>query len=318
MPDPRFDESQFAERVAAHLGTTHTTLEVAARPADDTVHLVERLGRPLGDSSILPTHWVSRAAREHVKVAISGDGADELFLGYERYVAARALHRWHTALRLFPRGAGARAHPKSALAKAGRLGHMAREYRRLGILAMESVFTQDQIERLTGAAPAAPPAWPADADARASLRAADLVSYLPDDLLAKVDAASMAVALEVRCPYLDRDLATLVLSAPLDRLMPGGRRKGLLRTIAHRHLPPECIDRPKMGFAVPIDQWFRTDHGGMKALLLDQLGARAPFGPIALDRREVRRLIDDHLERRRDHGHRLFALLTLSLWARGR
>ncbi len=321
VPGARYDESEPAARVAAHLGTEHRTLSVAASPAEDLELLVAQLGQPFADSSILPTYWVSRAAREHVTVALSGDGGDELFAGYERYLAARLLARHRRLLARIPRWLGGTAHPRSRLHKLYRLGLMAEEFPALGVLATESIFTQEQISALVGdsdreaAPPPAPLSVPPGHDALAALRRADLTHYLPDDLLCKVDTASMAVALEVRCPYLDRDLAQALLAAPPTRLVPGGRRKGLLRTIARMHLPPEVVDRPKMGFAIPIGQWFRTNFGGMRTLLLDHLHAAEPFGPVHLERRPLRRLLDDHLEARADHGHRLFALLTLSMWA---
>ena len=315
-------QSAYAERVAAHLATDHTTLDVAMRPAEDLVRLVEALGQPFADSSILPTYWVSRAAREHVKVALSGDGGDELFVGYERYLAADTLARHWRWLRLLPTGLEHRAHPKSLRHKLGRLGAMARDYRHLGIVAMESIFTGAHVANLLGRSPAiaAPDDDPYETSLPASerLRRRDVAGYLPEDLLCKVDTASMAVALEVRSPFLDRDLAAAALAMPVRRLTPGGRRKGLLRTVARRHLPREAVERPKMGFAVPIGEWFRTDFGGMRTLLLDRLGSRDPFGPLELNRRAVQRFIDEHQGGRRDHGHRLFSLLTLSLWAKAR
>ncbi len=321
MNDPRYDESVHAAAVAAHLGTDHATLDAEASPAEDLIRLIGLLGQPFGDSSILPTYWVSRAARRHVKVALAGDGGDELFLGYERYQAARLLARYG-ALRWIPPHLLRRTHARSLPHKLGRLGEMARDFPSLGVLATESIFTEGQIAALLDE-PSPPPPSAEDlpdpaGDPLAALRDADLKGCLPDDLLCKVDTASMAVALEVRAPFLDRDLARAVLAVPPDRLIPGGKRKELLRRIARRHLPDSAVDRPKMGFAVPIGQWFRTDFGGLRALLLDNLHAVDPFGSVHLQRQEVRRLLDEHMSGRRDHGQRLFALLTLSLWARGR
>ncbi|MHC4127235.1 MAG: asparagine synthase (glutamine-hydrolyzing) [Planctomycetota bacterium] len=326
MPDTRYDESEHAQRVAEHLGTDHATLDAAPDPAHDLVRLINGLGQPFGDSSILPTYWVSKAAREHVKVALSGDGGDELFVGYERYLAADLLARHWRALSRIPRWLLRRTHPRSRLHKLGRLGEMARDYADLGVLATESIFTNEQLADLLGEpapAPLPPPASDAEPaagagphEALAALRRADLGGYLPDDLLCKVDAASMAVALEVRCPFLDRDLADVLAAAPIRRLIPGRRRKGLLRRIARAHLPASAVDRPKMGFAVPIGNWFRTDFGGLRVLLLDHLHSAEPFGPIHLDRLAIRRLLDEHMSGRRDHSHRLFCLLTLSIWAR--
>ncbi|MHC4142683.1 MAG: asparagine synthetase B family protein, partial [Planctomycetota bacterium] len=326
MPDPRYDESVHAERVAKHLHTDHTTLDAQPDPARDLVRLINGLGQPFGDSSILPTYWVSKAAREHVKVALSGDGGDELFVGYERYMAADLLARYWQVLQKIPRWLLRRTHPRSRLHKLGRLGEMARDFDNLGVLATESIFTNEQIADLLDEPPPSPLPPPPESErgagpgdrygAMSALRRADLRTYLPDDLLCKVDAASMAVALEVRCPFLDRDLAEALVAAPIGSLIPGRKRKGLLRRIARAHLPAAVVERPKMGFAVPIGHWFRTDFGGLRGLLLDHLHSGEPFGPIRLQPLAVHRLLDEHMSGRRDHGQRLFGLLTLSIWAR--
>jgi asparagine synthase (glutamine-hydrolysing) len=354
MPDARYDESQHAERVAEHLGTDHTTLQCAMNPAEDLVHLINILGQPFGDSSILPTYWVSKAAREHVTVALSGDGGDELFIGYERYMAARMLARYHRLLKFLPSRRLKRFHPKSKLHKLGRLGEMARDYPFDDVAAMTSLFHRDAIAELIslpaplegggrGAggegehrhhghdrhsymAPDPPspgslrePASPrgrGDRDALARLREFDIISYLPNDLLRKVDTASMACALEVRCPFLDRDLASAALSMPIDWHIPRGQRKWLLRNIARKYLPKDIVDRPKMGFAIPIGEWLRTDFGGMKTLLLDHLNSADPFGPVVLNPAAVRRYVDEHMAGTYDHGQKLFSLLTLSIWGR--
>ncbi len=350
MPDPRYDESAYAQQVADHLGTDHTTLDVDPHPAEDLVTLIDILGQPFGDSSILPTYWVSKAARQHVKVAISGDGGDELFIGYERYMAARTLAKHYRLLRRLPSDILRRFHPKSRLHKLGRLADMARDYPHLGVAAMESLFTNEQIRRLLDVSPSTRPGrpffshkqqaqlnedgyWgygddddhPVDegraSDPLVALRQFDIHNYLPNDLLRKVDTASMACALEVRCPFLDRDLARAALSTPIGQLIPGGQRKGLLRQIARQYLPASIVDRPKMGFAIPIGEWFRDDSlpsggGGMKTLLLDHLNSADPFGPIELNRKAVQRFIDEHMAGKRDHSHRLFTLLTLSIWAK--
>jgi len=326
MPDPRYDESTHAEAVARHLGTNHRTLDVAISPTEDLVHLIDILGQPFGDSSILPSYWVSMAAREHVKVALSGDGGDELFVGYERYMAAPFLagHWWW--LRFLPASFLHRAHPKSRWNKLARLVDMARDYRTIGLASMESIFSVKEVRTLIGHAPKDDEVfgaggsdvcvWPDQGDAISTIREFDLHRYLPGDLLRKTDTASMAVALEVRCPYLDRDLARAVLAMPIEQLIPNRERKGLLKQIARKYLPKEVVDRPKMGFAIPIGEWFRSDFGGMKTLLLDHLNSAEPFGPIQLDRKAVQRFIDEHMKGRRDHSHRLFTLLTLSIWAR--
>lgn len=315
MPDERYDESGCAEEVAEYLGTDHTTLEVSIDPAEDLKFLIAVLGQPFGDSSILPAYWVSRAARQHVTVALSGDGGDELFLGYERYLAARHLNRHRRLLQWIPRRWLRRAHPKSRWHKIGRLGDMARDMRKLGIAAMESIFTQHQIYNLLGAQPQQSIKQPAGRDPMQSLRRFDLLNYLPDDLLCKVDTASMAVALEVRCPFLDRALVQAALAAPTWQLAPSGQRKGLLREIARKHLPASIVDRPKMGFAIPVGEWFRNDFGGMHTLLRKYLDGADPFGDVPILTDPVKQLLDEHMSEVQDHGQQLFALLTLAIWS---
>jgi asparagine synthase (glutamine-hydrolysing) len=326
MPDPRYDESAYASRVAAHLGTEHTTLDAAIHPAADLVELIETVGEPFGDSSLLPTHWVSRAAREHVTVALAGDGGDELFAGYERHLAMGLLANWAPLLRLLPRGSFARAHPKSRRRRLGRLADAARgrgpadhyrsivhlfddvQLRGLGLDpgdGCDGPYPDDDLAALVGD--------------RAGIDAAlhlDFTANLPIDLLRKVDIASMAVGLEVRCPFLDRALVEAALAAPPAHLLLRRQRKGLLRAIAERHVPAAVLNRPKMGFAIPIGTWFRDDFGGLGTLLRDHLGSSDPFPGLPIEPKGARRLMDDHLAGRADHDQRLFALLTLSIWAR--
>lgn len=324
MPDVRYDESEYAEHAAMHLSVVHRTLDVAAYPARDLVNLVQLLGQPFGDSSILPTYWVSIAAREHVKVVLTGDGGDEIFLGYERYLAAPLLARRSHLLARFHFSLLNRFHPKSRLNKFARLTSMARDVPFIGLAAMESIFTLDEIAALTDEPTNDPFGWESRVGTQSAVmtvRDFDIQNYLPGDLLRKVDTASMACGLEVRCPFLDRDLARAALSMPIEQLMPRGQRKGLLRQIARKYLPKEIVDRPKMGFAIPIGEWFRNDDlphkgSGMKTLLLDHLNSAEPFGPIQLNRKAVQRFIDEHMSGKRDHGQKLFTLLTLSIWAR--
>ncbi|MBC7772320.1 MAG: asparagine synthase (glutamine-hydrolyzing) [Pyrinomonadaceae bacterium] len=332
MPDAAYDESENAAASARVIGSRHATLECAARPAEDLLMLVPRVGLPFGDSSLLPAYWVSRAARQEVSVALSGDGGDELFGGYERYSWVRTLSRlppqfgWLGAI--LERGAT----PKSRRSKVGRLLSAAAGHGYFDVL---SIFPFALVRKLMP--------W-GDRELReqthyyrtayslsSSERAMwfDLHSYLPGDLLLKTDAASMVCALEVRCPFLDRDLADAALRAPIKCLMPGKRRKGLLRAVARKYFPADIVDRPKMGFAIPIGDWFRTNFGGMRDLLHDHLSAQEPFGPpsleINLDMDFVRQMLREHDMageksvwpwKGRDHSQRLYMLLVLSIWAR--
>ncbi|MEM9252114.1 MAG: asparagine synthase (glutamine-hydrolyzing) [Planctomycetota bacterium] len=322
MPAVGYDETPFATQVAQHLGTDHTTL--TAEPGDvlDDLHdLMAVCGEPTADSSILPTHWLCRATRQHVKVTLSGDGGDELFGGYDRYRAMRLLaggNRWWLAT--LPHDLLDSADPKSAghrmarLIDAARAGRdPARHYRR-----MIHLFTEPQIAELMPDAawpdmgPAPPcPHWPPDAHPVDAARRWDLMHYLPFEVLRKVDRASMAVALEVRCPMLATPVADLAMHLPHRVLMPGGRPKGLLRDLAASlDLPGEIVRRPKRGFALPLGQWLRTSlrdaaHGLIAEGSLAELGIAMP---------PVRRMLDEHDKGRRDHTHRLFALMQLALW----
>ena len=270
MPDERYDESTHAEQAARHLGTRHTTLDVDADPMRDLEHLIDALGQPFADSSILPTYWVSRAARQHVSVALSGDGGDELFYGYERHFAAPHLAHRAGLWRWLPSRLGARAHPKSRRHKAGRLGAMARDWSRAGLIAMTSIFHLDDVARLTGRR-FSPARMPVEGDPIEAMRRADLLHYLPGDLLTKSDTAAMAVALEVRSPFLDRSLGQLVIPAATQLITREDGARGSCATSPVATCRTALVDRPKMGFAIPIGEWFRTDHGGFRTRLLEDV-----------------------------------------------
>jgi len=341
MPDPRFDETDAAAATARHLGLRHTALHCDARPAEDVVDLIQSVGLPYGDSSLLPTAWVSRAARNHVRVCLSGDGGDEMFCGYERYRAATLLGLMGPAAKLArlalplvtPDG-----DPTSRRTRRSRFLHAAAHG---GAHELADIFPQRIMREMF---PAPAPALGGRAfrvtlgvfHALYALTAPilellwregarqevwyDAMFYLPCDLMAKVDTASMRVGLEVRSPMLAVGLSSAALSATIPHLMPRGRRKALLRGIARRYLPRETVDRPKMGFAIPVGEWFRSDFGGMRQLLLDHLHSTEPFGPpslgLDLDMSVVRRLLDEHMSARRDHSQRLYMLLVLSIWSR--
>jgi asparagine synthase (glutamine-hydrolysing) len=256
-----------------------------------------------------------------VTVALTGDGADELFFGYRRYVAARLMRRYGLILRRIPlpliRGAGADS-------LRGRLHRMSEAAQANGYSDLRAIFPQPLLSQLM---PNSPPRLRDDVgdahspeEAASRARRFDVGTYLPDDILRKTDTAAMAVALETRAPFLEPELATAALVAGPAALMPRGQRKGLLRQVARKYLPAEIVDRPKQGFAIPIGEWFRTDYGGMKQLLMDHLNSTEPWGPpslgIDLNMTFVRRMLDEHMSERRDHSQRLYMLLVLSIWAK--
>ncbi|GIK19156.1 MAG: asparagine synthase (glutamine-hydrolyzing) [Leptolyngbya sp. PLA2] len=333
MPDDRYDESNYARTVAARLGTRHLTIDAHAQPADDLVTLITTIGLPFGDSSLLPTYWACRAAADEVGVLLSGDGGDEMFLGYERYVSAKFLELPAVLSGLSPllcplvKGLP-RQNPKSIADKAARfllagLAGSSQAYREL-----LAIFPRADADRLMDRPGRAMDLESAQVPGPLDAREYDLEHHLPGDLLLKVDTASMAAGVELRSPFLDSALARTALALPVQRLMPRGQRKGLLRAVARRYLPAEIVDRPKMGFAIPIGEWFRTDYGGMRQLLYDHLESTEPFPGLAeagieLNLGFVRRMLREHDAageksinpwHGRDHSQRLYMLLVLSVW----
>ncbi len=336
--DPAFDETGYAELVARRLGTEHQTFRVEPDAWATLPALAEQFDEPFADSSSLPTWFVARETRRHVTVALTGDAGDELFGGYDRYRAvalAAQLDRLPPGLRGWLGGPVARAIPASSHAKT-RLRAAQRflarvnqgpDHRYLGWVALfdepsrTELYSPDFLDQLarSNADPASilfealGAAGRRDPVTRATV--ADLLTYLPGDLLVKVDLASMAHSLEARSPFLDHRVVELALAMPVDHKLRlrGGRSKVVLKTAFADLIPREILTRPKLGFGVPLDRWFRgplRDH--LSAILLDpRTLARNLFRPEA-----VRSLIEDHLSGRRDHAYRLWALLMLELWFR--
>ncbi len=329
-PGEEYDESPAAERVAKFLDCEHHTIDVSAQPSEDLVRLITLLGVPFGDSSILPAYWVSQASRQCVKVALSGDGGDELFLGYERYVAADWTGLAFLLAYLVPVSRFDRRNPKARGDRCARFWTAARHWQYADLLA---VFPTPDRVALIGDHEGPMLEASLDYEGIRGAQAFDVDYYLPGDLLRKVDTASLAAGLEVRCPVLDSELATDVFAMSTLRLRRGGHTKGYLRELARKHLPPGIADRPKQGFAIPISDWFRTDFGGLRTLLLDHLEGDRPFGKVhdvlEINMGFVRQMLDEHWAaggltpmhttravRKRDHGQRLFALLSLAIWSR--
>ncbi len=340
MPDSAIDESEHARAVAKHLGLRHTEVladaSVTGDPAADLTTLIAQSGVPLGDSSLLASLWVSRAASQVAKVALGGDGGDELFAGYERYRAS-AMFYAAGPLRYAGLIAGSWP-PPNADARGLRRWRALNAAAHDGYADLLSIFPRTMLDKLWPVSRA----WSRDArrdydtgavaSDRASLFpglsksesiataiASDTWAYLPYDLLRKVDTASMSVPLEVRSPMLARALSDAALRAPIRDLMPGGERKGLLRAVARTLLPASVIDRPKQGFAAPIASWLRSDVGGLQTLARERLLGASPFGdsiaPGIIREPVIRRLIDEHAAGTHDHAQRIYCLLTMSLWA---
>lgn len=316
MPDPGYDESSEAARVAQIIGTRHTTVDSDARPADDLVSLIGALGWPLGDSSLLPTYWACKAARGHAKVVLTGDGGDELFVGYERYMAERPL-RDLAPLRGLARVLAASLPQSDPRARTTKAARFLRALGGAGYADVVAIFPSDDLAALCSREIAAEVLAARRED---SGRVTDLHDNLPNVLLRKTDHASMSAGVELRAPFLDQTLARTVLPWPARVFTPRGQRKGLLRAVARKYLPASIVDRPKQGFAIPMGEWFRTGYGGMKTLLLDSLNSADPFPAdllgLELNRRFIRQMVDEHMNRRRDHSQRLYMLLVLAIWAK--
>ncbi len=332
MHDDRYDESRYAQIAAEQLGSRHLTIDAAAYPAEDLVFLIRTLGLPFGDSSLLPTYWACRAAAGEVKVLLSGDGGDELFLGYERYEVLNAMGLLNVTPLRFVAGPLAatlpRKDPKSRSDKAARFLVAAAAPAGQAYRELLAIFPRRDSGRLFDTPRSRIDPIDAFTSGPLDARDYDLQNHLPGDMLRKVDAASMLAGIEVRAPFLDRSIADIVMVLPARRLMPRGQRKGLLRAVARKYLPAEIVDRPKMGFAIPIGEWFRTDYGGMRQLLYDHLESADPFPGLAeagveINMNFVRRMLREHDaagERSinpwhgRDHSQRLYMLLVLSIW----
>jgi asparagine synthase (glutamine-hydrolysing) len=319
--DERYDERAYARAVAERYGTEHE--EIVVEP--DVTELLPRLARtfdePLGDEAALPQLVVSELARQHVTVALTGDGGDEAFAGYERYAAVGLANRVAlpgagTAARAL-RWAG-RSEPRSRANRAGRLLEIAAlpagaRYGRL----MEVFPASLRAELWDPGVVARPvPAWEllgGPAAGISGLQRLDIATYLPGDLLLKADLASMAHSLELRSPLLDHTVLELGLALP-DRLKLDGRRgKVALRRAYADALPPLVAARGKTGFGVPIARWFREELRTLAGdvLLGETARARGLFRPGA-----VARLLDEHVSGRADHAHRIWCLLMLELWQR--
>jgi asparagine synthase (glutamine-hydrolysing) len=320
--DPRYDESRYATTVAEHLKTEHLVFQITPSAAEDLPKIAGIFGEPFGDSSSLAVHYLSRETRKHVKVALSGDGGDELFGGYDRYRAMR-LGGWLKPLSVLAPLARTTAggHPKAVLTRAARfisslsLGPDKR-YDSYVRLFDESLLRQlvlpDQFKNELGG-PAVEVMYRTIRKGMDNVRAAlatDRMSYLPDDLLTKVDRCSMMHGLEVRSPFMDHELVQFAAGLTTDQLLGGGPKR-MLREAFAEDLPAWVFKRKKMGFAVPIGEWFR---GELRGMLRDTLFSSAAFGRMHFDMKVVERLVEEHEQERVDHSQRLYALLMLELW----
>jgi asparagine synthase (glutamine-hydrolysing) len=336
-----FNEATYAKAVAQHLGTDHTELYVRPEEALAVVPKLPQLyDEPFGDSSQVPTFLVSELARRHVTVSLSGDGGDELFGGYDRYFLADRMWRLLSAIPKTVRRAVATAirtvKPASwdrVLSVFG-LTHGSRAARRVTGDRMHKVAAILSTETLEGIyrdfvthwreptkvalGSSEPLTVLTDSSRQVVLNGLltrmmyiDLVSYLPDDILVKVDRASMAVSLESRAPFLDHAMVEFAWSIPSRMRVRGGRGKWLLRQLLHRFVPEALVDRPKMGFGVPIDRWLRGPLKQWAAALLDssRLRRQGYFEPAAIEQKWA-----EHQDGSRNWHYLLWDVLMFQAW----
>jgi asparagine synthase (glutamine-hydrolysing) len=296
--------------------------------------LVRHYGEPYADSSAIPTYYLSKLARQHVTVALNGDGGDEVFAGYERYAAMRVAEQYHRlpsllrkrvlepALRAIPEAGATR----SRFGKARRflsvmsLPRSERYLRWTSAISEElkaALCTREFIEesKTIGAGDLVHPWFKGNGEIDIVDRAlmADTYNYLPNDLLVKVDIASMAVSLEARSPFLDHHLMEFAARLPARLKLRGLTTKRLLKRALRALLPEENLTRSKMGFGVPIGHWFR---GELKSFLGDTILSERAMRRGYFKPEVVRRIFDQHANGHRDYAHQLWTLMMMELWHR--
>jgi len=337
-----YNEAEHAKAVARHLGTDHTELYVTAEQARAVIpRLPTMYDEPFSDSSQLPTFLVSGLARQHVTVSLSGDAGDELFCGYNRYQFAASL--WKTIasgplpLRRLAAGGITRIPVETWNRMARMLGPaMPRSLRFnntgdklhkgaqvLGCATLDALYLGlvshwDDPAALVIGGSEPPTVLRSETPALASfggierMMALDLLTYLPDDILVKVDRAAMSVALETRIPFLDHRVVEFAWSLPLSLKLRDGASKWALRQVLYRYVPPALIERPKMGFGVPVGDWLRGPLRDWSESLLcaSRLRAEGMFDPL-----DVRRKWEEHLSGKRNWQYHLWDLLMYQAWA---
>jgi asparagine synthase (glutamine-hydrolysing) len=327
-----FSELHHARRVAEHVGAEHHEFIVRPDALEVLPTLVEHYGEPYADSSAIPTYYVARETRRHVTVALNGDGGDESFAGYERYAAMRLSERYRKlpnvlrervirqAVDLLPSSELKRGRVRSLkrFLKSASLPPVERYLRWVSVFdagAKGDLYTDDFRRETEGAdvrqwlAP-----WFARANGAGVVDASlltDTMTYLPNDLLVKVDIASMAVSLEARSPFLDHHVIEFAASLPEKMKLRGLTTKYLLKKSLKKLLPSDNLTRPKMGFGVPVGHWFR---GEMQPYLRENLLSEKSSRRGITRPEVVGRMVEEHTRGAKDYTHQLWTLLMLELW----
>ncbi|MCP4117316.1 MAG: asparagine synthase (glutamine-hydrolyzing) [Desulfobacteraceae bacterium] len=329
--DPSYNELHWARKAADHLGLDHEDEIIKPDVSGLFDKLMYFMDDPIGDFSIFPTYLVSRLARKSVTVALSGDGGDELFGGYETYIADEKARQYQflpgflrrNAIEPFINSLKPRQAKKGLVNKAKRfvegLAHPeeishARWRLFAGEAVRERLFTRDALKQLNTPATAHIFELFKKAGARQPLNRSlyvDLKSYLCDNCLVKTDRMSMAVSLEARVPFLDRELVELAFQIPDRFKVNSGKTKVLLKKVAARHIPSDCVYRPKEGFSIPIKQWLSFELLPLMEELLDsqRIAREGLFQPAAIEK-----LKREHLAGVANHSHILWALMVFQSW----
>ncbi|MGT2467073.1 asparagine synthase (glutamine-hydrolyzing) [Mesorhizobium atlanticum] len=326
-----FDEAPYAAEVARHLGTNHTELHLSPTAAREVIPELPRIwDEPFADESQIPTLLVARLARQHVTVALSGDGGDECFAGYGRHFMAERLKRQQGLPIQLRRAlaAGARLLARAVrydivgdLPLSANVRHALRSDRLDRLAPLLAATSEDELyQRLTGSAteylalqklPASSDGTPQLDGLLSRLLYHDMAGYLPGDILVKLDRATMANGLEGRCPLLDHRVVEFAWRLPSNLKVRAGGGKWILRHLLHRYLPERLIDRPKQGFDVPIAAWLR---GPLRMWANDLIAGMRNSGDRIFDLAKVDACWRDHLEGKHDHSRELWPALMFQGW----
>jgi asparagine synthase (glutamine-hydrolysing) len=318
-----FNEANYARKVANYLGTNHHEEILSPDPTLVVEKIVSILDQPFADSSIIPTYLLAQFARKNLVVALGGDGGDEVFGGYDRYLAAPILQRFDSLLPLVPNGLRfVKKYTKDGGRKANRIVSQLSHHTSLGARYSSILSLSQKSELLNVLNPElysdTPELLYIDEFTRGELASfdrmirSDFSSYLPGDLLTKADIATMANSLELRSPMLDVSVVEWGLSLPYKYKINGFETKHILKDVARSLVPRELIERPKMGFAIPRAEWLRT---GMKGLVIDTLTDQTALQRGWFQPAEVKKIINAHMAGQ-EKDNLIWPMMMLELWAR--
>lgn len=329
-----FSELKYARRVAEHIGAEHHEFIVKPDAIEVLPTLVEHYGEPFADSSAIPTFYVSKETRKHVTVALNGDGGDETFAGYERYFAIQLAEKYkkipsllrksliEPAAAFLPTSMGQHSRVKSAknflaVSSMPKSSLYLRWMSAINEDLKAELYSENFKQKTSNDSTASVlQSWFAKANGSGAIDAmllTDTMTYLPNDLLVKVDIASMANSLEARSPFLDHKVIEFAASLPEKIKVRGTETKYLLKKAASRVVPPEVLYRRKMGFGIPVGYWLRNE---MKDFMFEILLSEKSFNRGLFKPEIIKKLVAEHVAEKQNHTYPLWTLLMLELWFR--